>query len=122
MQIVLVEDNPLMQQLFTIFLQGQGFNVTVAATGAAALAVSVPLPALFIIDLRLPDCNGFDLVQQLRAHPVYHRCPTIALSGLGESDRRAALAAGFDRFLTKPTDLDELMQVITELAEQSSPY
>ncbi len=122
MQIVLVEDNPLMQQLFTIFLQGQGCNVTVAATGAAALAVSVPLPAVFIIDLRLPDCNGFDLVQQLRAHPVYHRCPTIALSGLGESDRRVALAAGFDRFLTKPTDLDELMQVITELAEQSSPY
>ncbi len=115
MQIVVVEDNPLMQQLFAIFLRGQGFEVTVAATGAAALAAPVSSPALFLIDLRLPDCDGVDLLHQLRTHPELRRCPAIALSGLGESDRRTALAAGFDRFLTKPTDLDELILTITEL-------
>lgn len=115
MQIVLVEDNPLMQQLFAIFLRGQGFEVTVAATGAAALAAPVSSPALFLIDLRLPDCDGFDLLRQLRTRPELRHCPAIALSGLGESDRRTALAAGFDRFLTKPTDLDELILTITEL-------
>lgn len=121
MQIVLVEDNPLMQQLFAIFLRGHSFEVTVAATGAAALAAPVSLPALFMIDLRLPDCDGFELLQQLRAHPTLRQCPAIALSGLGEVDRRAAIAAGFDRFLTKPTDLDELLQTITELIGDNPP-
>jgi CheY-like chemotaxis protein len=115
MQIVLVEDNPLMQQLFMIFLRGHGFDVTVAATGAAALTAPISLPALFLIDLRLPDCNGFELLKQLRARPELRYCPAIALSGLGESDRQEAFAAGFDRFLTKPTDLDELLLTITEL-------
>ncbi len=115
MQIVLVEDNPLMQQLFMIFLRGHGFDVTVAATGAAALTAPISLPALFLIDLRLPDCNGFELLKQLRTRPELHYCPAIALSGLGESDRQEAFAAGFDRFLTKPTDLDELLLTITEL-------
>ncbi len=120
MHIVLVEDNPLMQQLFAIFLRGQGFEVTVAPTGAAALAAPITLPALFLIDLRLPDCDGYELLQQLRARPALRQCPAIALSGLGESDRRAAIAAGFDRFLTKPTDLDELLLTITSLLEEAS--
>ncbi|WP_298817624.1 response regulator [Chloroflexus sp.] len=115
MQIVLIEDNPLMQQLFSIFLRGQGFEVTVAGTGEAALVAPISLPAILLIDLRLPDYDGFELLQLLRARPELRNCPAIALSGLGESDRRAAFAAGFNRFLTKPADLDELLQVITEL-------
>ncbi|MEF3272977.1 MAG: response regulator [Chloroflexus sp.] len=120
MQIVLVEDNPLMQQLFAIFLRGHGFEVTVASTGAAALAAPVAFPVLWLIDLRLPDCDGFELLQRLRARPELRDCPAIALSGLGESDRRAAFAAGFNRFLTKPADLDELLQMIVELLDSGS--
>jgi CheY-like chemotaxis protein len=117
MQVLLVDDNPLMQQVISRFLVGQGYSVLVAQTGEEALALARRDGCqLFVIDMRLPDQDGADLLATLRREPELGRCPAIAVSGMGEDDREKTLQAGFDAFLAKPIDLDELLEVVRHQA------
>lgn len=113
MQVLLVDDNPLMQQVISRFLVSQGYSVTVAETGEEALTMARrEICKLFVIDMRLPDQDGTELLATLRREPGVGRCPAIAVSGLGEDDREKTISAGFDSFLAKPIDLDELLEVV----------
>ncbi len=113
MRILLVDDNPLMQQVISSYLQLQGYEVAVTGDGAQALAVARgPAFQLYVIDMRLPDLDGPEILAALRALPGPGRCPAIAVSGLGEEERTRTLAAGFDAFLAKPIDLDDLVGAV----------
>jgi CheY-like chemotaxis protein len=113
MQVLLVDDNPLMQQVISRFLMSQGYSVTVAETGEEALeAVRREAYKLYVIDMRLPDLDGPDLLLTLRREPGLGACPAIAVSGLGEEDRDRTVEAGFNGFLAKPIDLDELLSAV----------
>ncbi|MFV9507836.1 MAG: response regulator [Oscillochloridaceae bacterium umkhey_bin13] len=113
MQILLVDDNLLMQQVIGRFLESYGYRVCIATTGAEALALLDPAHChLFVIDLRLPDQSGIALLATLRGLSGLATCPAIAISGLGEPERHATLAAGFESFLAKPIDLDELLATV----------
>lgn len=113
MHVLLVDDNPLMQQVISRFLVGQGYTVAVAQTGEEALALARREPfQLMVIDMRLPDQDGPDLLVALRGLPGLEGCPAIAVSGLGEDDRDQMVAAGFELFLAKPIDLDELLEAV----------
>ncbi|NTU82711.1 MAG: response regulator [Chloroflexales bacterium] len=118
MQVLLVDDNPLMQQVISRFLVSQGYTVTVAETGEAALnAVRREGCRLFVIDMRLPDQDGPDLLVALRQEPGLSGCPAIAVSGLGEEDRERTVVAGFDTFMAKPIDLDELLSTVRRFVD-----
>ena len=113
MQVLLVDDNPLMQQVISRFLMSQGFSVAVAQTGEEALELARREGCrLLVIDMRLPDQDGPDLLNALRQEPGLDSCPAIAVSGLGEDDRERTVTAGFDAFLAKPIDLDELLAAV----------
>lgn len=113
MQVLLVDDNPLMQQVISRFLVSQGYSVVIAESGEEALeAVRREGCKLFVIDMRLPDQDGPDLLVALRQEPGLSNCPAIAVSGLGEEDRERTVAAGFDTFMAKPIDLDELLSTV----------
>jgi DNA-binding response OmpR family regulator len=113
MQVLLVDDNHLMQQVISRFLTSQGYSVTVAETGEEALAaVRSETCSLLVIDMRLPDQDGPDVLKALRREPGLGTCPAIAVSGLGEEDRQRTVEAGFDHFLVKPLDLDELLATV----------
>lgn len=113
MHVLLVDDNPLMQQVISRFLMSQSYQVMVAQSGEEALELARRAACgLFLIDMRLPDQNGPELLTALRQEPGLARCPAIALSGLGEDDRELTVEAGFDLFLAKPIDLDELLAVV----------
>ena len=113
MQVLVVDDNPLMQQVISRFLMSQGYSVSVAETGEEALAmIRREQCRLLLIDMRLPDQDGPDLLVILRREPGMAPCPAIAVSGLGEDDRKRTVDAGFDAFLAKPIDLDELLEVV----------
>ncbi len=113
MQVLLVDDNPLMQQVISRFLMSQGYSVTVAQTGEEALELARREDCrLLVIDMRLPDQDGPDLLSALRREPGLAGCPAIAVSGLGEDDRDRTVQAGFDAFLAKPIDLDELLVAV----------
>lgn len=113
MQVLLVDDNPLMQQVISRFLVSQGYSVVVTESGEDALeAVRREGCKLFVIDMRLPDQDGPDLLIALRQEPGLSGCPAIAVSGLGEEDRERTVVAGFDSFMAKPIDLDELLSLV----------
>lgn len=113
MQVLFVDDNPLMQQVISRFLSSQGYQVTVAATGEEALAAAAGGGfGLLVLDMRLPDIDGPDLLPALRREPGLESCPAIAVSGLGEDDRERTVAAGFEYFLAKPIDLDDLLETV----------
>jgi phosphoglycolate phosphatase len=115
MQVLLVDDNSLMCEVINHYLISLGYQVGVAGNGAEALRLlSTQRYSLCLIDLRLPDMDGEDLLEALRAMPEHRHCPALAMSGMGNEDRDTTLAAGFDDFLAKPIDLDELQLMVEQ--------
>ena len=113
MDILLVDDNPLMQQLIARFLGDLGYQVGVAgrADEAIALARGTP-PHLFMIDMHLPDLDGPEALHALRMLPGCANNPAIAISGMDEHDARHILTGDFAEYLTKPIDLDVLLATV----------
>ena len=111
--ILLVDDNPLMQQVIARFLGDLGYQVGVAgrADEAVALARSTP-PHLFMIDMHLPDLDGPEALLVLRAQPGCAGMPAIAISGMDEHDIRHLVTDDFAEYLTKPIDLDMLQAAV----------
>jgi len=111
--VLLVDDNPLMQQVIARFLSDLGYRVGVAgrADEAIALARTTP-PSLFMIDMHLPDLDGPDALKALRELPGCGTTPAIAISGLDAEDARHMASTQFVEFLVKPVDLDLLQTTI----------
>jgi two-component system, cell cycle response regulator DivK len=113
--ILLVDDNPLMQQLMERFLGDLGYTVAVAgrADEAIALASDSP-PALFLLDMYLPDLDGPDVLHALHALPNCAATPAIAMSGMDEGAIQPGRLAGFAAYLAKPVDLDVLEATVAQ--------
>ena len=113
MDILLVDDNPLMQQLIARFLGDLGYQVGVAgrADEAITLARGTP-PLLFMIDMHLPDLDGPEALHALRELPGCADMPAIAISGMDEHDARHLLTNDFADYQAKPIDLDVLQATI----------
>ena len=100
-----VEDDPDMAELVSRLLIGAGFEVETAANREQVLAGlrKQPLSDLIILDVMLPDANGFDILQRLKAHPALKAVPVIMLTAdaARESVMRG-IAGGADGYITKP--------------------
>ena len=100
-----VEDDPDMAELVARLLSGAGFEVEGAANREQVLAGlrKLPPPDVIILDVMLPDANGFDILQRLKAHPALKAVPVIMLTAdaARESVMRG-LAGGADGYVTKP--------------------
>ena len=106
--IAVVDDEIDITQLIARYLGAMGFRVTQLHRGADLLALmqSDP-PALVLLDLGLPDEDGFAIARQLREH---HRCGLVIVSGRGDAvDKVVGLEVGADDYVTKPFDLRELL-------------
>lgn len=100
-RILVVEDDDSLQRVLARLLERDGFVVTALGEGRAAIsAVPTLRPDLLVLDLGLPDMNGFDLLRELRAAT---HAPIIVLSGrTDEADRVLALETGADDYVVKP--------------------
>ena len=121
MDVLLVDDNPLMQQVMTRFLGELGYVVAVAgrADDALELARQQP-PALILMDLRLPDMDGPDAIRAIRSLPGCTTIPAVGISGMDLQDIREHLANDFSDYLSKPVDLDILEAVVARHVSQPS--
>jgi CheY-like chemotaxis protein/nitrogen-specific signal transduction histidine kinase len=117
--LLLVEDHADTRDAIELLLQSHGARVLVAGSVAEALAVlERERPALVVSDLGLPRESGLSFIERLRAQDALRgaRTPAIVASGFASAeDRRAALAAGFDAYLTKPIELGTLLAQIVAL-------
>jgi signal transduction histidine kinase/ActR/RegA family two-component response regulator len=109
-RVLLIEDDKDVRSALSSLLELDGHIVTVAANGAEGLqrALSDP-PEVALVDVGLPDMDGYEVVRRLRGDPRGERVVIVALTGYGKTeDVQRALAAGFDVHLTKPVDENDL--------------
>jgi PAS domain S-box-containing protein len=116
-KVLYVEDNAvnaLLMQAMLARLPGLQFEHTASPLQAIELARR-SVPELLLLDIQLPEIDGFELLRRLRADEATREVPAIAVSaGAMPSDIERALQAGFAAYLTKPLDLEELLQVVQQ--------
>lgn len=115
--ILVVDDDPGLQELIGLKLTHAGYEVKVAGDDQAALAeAALHLPDLAVIDVDLPGTSGFELCRQLRQDPRTAVVPVILLGTVpGDEHARKGAAAGADRYLVKPFGLRSLLDDVAEL-------
>lgn len=116
-RVLLVEDNPGGREALEELLGLWGCEVVAVATGTEAVerALAEP-PALALIDIGLPDIDGYEVARRLRDRLGEDCGRLVALTGFGQpDDRRKALAAGFDEHLIKPVDPRNLSVLLDEV-------
>jgi two-component system, sensor histidine kinase len=112
--IVIIEDNADFREGLRLLLESWGHRVEEAATGAQGLdIVSLRRPGIVLVDLGLPDTDGYGVARAVRSAPGGDAILLVAITGYGAaSDRRRAEDAGFDAHLTKPIGPHELAEVL----------
>jgi len=114
LRVLVVDDNADAAQMLAALLEVQGHAVSVEydARGALARARSEH-PDVLLLDIGLPDMDGYELARRLRAQPENAGATLVALTGYGQNqDREEAQQAGFDHYLVKPADLNEVNEVL----------
>lgn len=104
--ILVVDDNPLNSKLTKLLLDQVGFDVRVAMNAREALDLLQTFrPRLILMDLQLPDLDGFQLTRMLKSDPATREISVIALTAYAmKGDEHRALAAGCDGYIAKPID------------------
>ena len=118
-RILIVEDNEMNREVLTRCLERQGFEVLVAIDGRAGLRVADDeQPDLILMDLSMPEVDGWECARRLKAAPRTRAIPIIALSAHAmRGDREKALEAGCDEFDTKPLDFRGLLGKMDRLLQ-----
>ena len=122
-KILLVEDNEMNQDMLMRRLRSKGYEVVVAVNGMEALEkVLAETPDLILMDLSLPELDGWETTRRLKGDDATRGIPVIALTAHAlKSDRYMALAAGCDDFDVKPIDFQRLLQKIEEQLKKQGP-
>ena len=112
--ILYVEDNPENRLLVRRVLMAEDFNVVEADSAANAFeAIKEIRPDLILMDINMPDVDGYTLTARLRQNPRLNGVPIIALTAnVMKGDRERTLEAGCDGYIQKPIDVDALPQQI----------
>lgn len=119
--ILIVEDDEAMADVLSIRLSRQGFKTKIAESGRTALSlVRKEKPDLILLDLRLPDMDGFEVCQELVDDEATCEIPVIILSGLERPDIiRRSRAAGCHYFVHKPYDPNALLTLIEQAIDEA---
>lgn len=117
--VLLVEDDDLLRDSFSILLDEAGYDVLTAGTARGAIDTArTARPGLVILDLGLPDRPGLDVVREIRNDPETAATPVIALTGRARADEEeACLEAGCNRFLAKPVAAADLLEELAVFIE-----
>ena len=115
--VVVVDDYADSRALLAMYLRTEGFQVKEAATGMEALEVAASQPSLMILDINLPDIDGFEVCRRLKSEPRTAGITVLQVSATYReaSHRVRGLDGGADAYLTLPVDREELMATVRAL-------
>jgi DNA-binding response OmpR family regulator len=111
--VLVVEDEPLVAKYLKALFESDGHTVRTAANRQQIVdeLPKSPMPDLVVLDLMLPDADGFDVLQRMKSHPVLSDIPVVIVTT--QSTRESVmkgLALGADGYFTKPFEVDILMR------------
>jgi two-component system response regulator MprA len=120
-RVLVVDDEPALRESLQLALRTEGFEVTAAPDGIAAIAaVTESEPDAIVLDVLMPGADGLEVTRRLRAKG--HRVPILLLTARDAvGDRVDGLDAGADDYLTKPFALEELLARIRALLRRAAP-
>ena len=116
-RILVVEDEPATAKVLTAILESVGYEVHVETSGRAAIGYAAESSVhLVILDLRLPDVNGYEVCRSIRQFANSWTLPVLMLTGLHKPvDQLRGFAFGADAYMVKPCDPDESLKTISDL-------
>lgn len=119
-KILLVEDNEMNRDMLSRRLLRKGFEVAMAVDGREGIEKAASEnPDLILMDMSLPEVDGWEATRRIKAQPELAAIPVIALTAHAMSgDREQALAAGCDDYDTKPIELERLLGKIASQLER----
>ena len=112
---LVVEDEALLAKFVQSYLSFEGFKVQLAGNRAEVVAElrKLPVPDLILLDVMLPDADGFDILLRLRQHPALQNVPVIMLTGMATREAVIkGLAGGADGYITKPFEAEALLRAV----------
>ena len=120
-KLLVVDDEPNIRELLSTSLRFAGFEVVAAANGREALAaVEAQTPDLAVLDVMLPDMDGFTITRRLRAAGKHF--PVLFLTARDDTeDKVTGLTVGGDDYVTKPFSLDEVVARIRAVLRRTQP-
>ncbi len=115
--ILYVDDDNANRLAFSMVLRSAGFLTREAATGSDALRMAAERPDLIILDVNLPDIDGFEVCRRIKAHPATSSIPVLHMSAVyvRSEDKTHGLEGGADGYLTKPIEPDEVVATVHAL-------
>lgn len=115
--ILIVEDNDKNMKLARDILRAKGYATLEAVNGLDGVKLALEqVPDLVLMDIQLPDINGFEAFERIRGNPATARVPVVAFTAsVTPNDRNRIGDAGFDGFLGKPINLKEFLQTVRRM-------
>ena len=123
LRILLIEDDREIARALLLRLKAIGHDPFAMHEGASGLAAAIStIPDIIILDLRLPDMDGFAVLQQLQHHEIARVIPVIVVSAnVAERAKREAMLLGAHCFIEKPYDFRKLVAAIDRAASMQLP-
>jgi two-component system cell cycle response regulator DivK len=120
--ILYVEDNPDNRNLIRRVLMAEGYVVLEASNASQALdKLQEDTTDLILMDINMPDMDGYTLTSKIKGMPAYTKIPIIAVTAnVMRGDREKSLEAGCDGYIQKPIDIDTLAQQIERFMTRST--
>ncbi len=116
-RILYIEDNPQnMSLVVRILTKVGGYEVLQAETGQSGVDVALAeYPDLILMDINLPDIDGLEATQRIKAHPKGNDIPIVAFTAAtAESERTRFVEAGCDGYMAKPASADKLLSIVND--------
>ena len=120
--ILYVEDNPDNRMLVRRILLSEDYSLLEATNASEALEVlKSNKPDLILMDINMPDVDGYTLTAQIKKMPGFERVPILALTAnVMRGDKEKVLEAGCDGYIQKPLDFDELLNEVGRFLTRST--
>lgn len=121
---IVVDDEEMLAKFIGHYLTFEGFQVRIAGNRTEIVEEfrKLPIPDLVLLDVMLPDADGFDILLRIRQHPALKEVPVIMLTGVATREAVIkGLAGGADGYITKPFEADVLMRVVRSVVGLSEP-
>jgi two-component system, cell cycle response regulator DivK len=121
--VLLIEDNDTNRHLATFLLEKIGCEVRYASDGASGLSmVERSLPALIILDIQMPEMDGYEVATRLKTQPTTAKIPILVVTSYAQSgDRQRAMALGVADYLEKPFEPDDFISRVVRLLPNQLP-
>ena len=115
--ILVADDKPSNRELIRVILESSGHQVIEASNGREAVDLALEHePDLLLLDLQMPEVDGFNVLSEVRKDNRFTSRPIVALTAYAmQGDREKALAAGFTSYVTKPVNLAALRSLVSDL-------